>query len=163
MKSTMENKMEITQTEYNLYLEDKARYEKDVEAAQEELRIVSQDGTDDENPAYGYALMKVEYAVKRLSALVRQYANCKIVKEKGVESHQFGEHCKSITVRCTYAEDDVEEQTLTVGHSGLGSISLQSPLYLFLKGKEVGYSGIFTNKMKDGEFSYHVEILDIEF
>ena len=159
----MSNK-EITKCEYEAYEGERDRLQKELEAAQEELRIVSEDGTDDENPAYGYALIKIESIIKRLNALNQQYSNCKIVKEKGVLSHQFGEHCQSITLHCVYDDGDEDTNTMTIGRGGMNSISIQSPLYLFLKGKEVGFAGRFINKMPSGDvFSYDVEIIDIEF
>lgn len=154
---------QVTQSEYD-YLKSQAEAaEEKVMKLQEELQLVAQDGTDDENPAFAQVKASLAAATSEWNKLKETVSSAVIVKPTQVEEGQINEAVKSVKLRCTYAPDDIVDKVFIIGHE-LGNVTPSSPMFKFLMGKSVGYKGTFTFKPnRDNTVSYDIEILDITF
>lgn len=155
--------VQITSREYAYLLSQQAEAERRFFATQEELTLVAQDGTDDENPAF--AQVKEQYAIadRNLQAIKDKIASATVVDPIPTENNCINEATIKVKLRCTYSPDEIIIREFTIGHE-LGNIFPDSPLFLFLKGKTVGYTGLFTHtKDRTVITSYNIEILDVEF
>lgn len=155
--------VQVTSREYNYLLSQKAEAEKRFSAVQEELTQVAQDGTNDENPAY--AQVKEQYAIaeRNLQIIRDRIAVATIVDPTPSENNSINEATVKVKLRCTYSPDKIIVREFTIGHE-LGNIFPNSALFNFLKGKTVGFSGLFTHTQgREVLQSYNIEVLDVEF
>lgn len=153
----------VTSREYSYLLCQQAEAERRFTAAQEELTLVAQDGTDDENPAFAQVKEKYAIAERNLQNIRSRIAATTVVDPTPTENNCINEATVKVKLRCTYAPDDIVIREFTIGHE-LGNIFPDSPLFTFLKGKTVGFSGLFTHT-KDRKVinSYNIEVLEVEF
>lgn len=157
-------KKNITRSEYEYKRAELERLDKEIIGLEESKKILAQDGTDDENPAYGYNNQQLVAAYARRDALRGELNRANVVEPEKVGEGEFSEYAKSITIRSNYPDDGPEVETLVVGRDGFDCISPASPLFKFLHGQKVGFKGIFRhNGERIGEVAYEVEILDIVF
>lgn len=157
-------KKNITRSEYEYKRAELERLDKEIIGLEESKKILAQDGTDDENPAYGYNNQQLVAAYARRDALRGELNRVNVVEPEKVGEGEFSEYAKSITIRSNYPDDGSEIETLVVGRDGFDCISPASPLFKFLHGQKVGFKGIFRhNGERIGEVAYEVEILDIAF
>ena len=156
---------QMTQGAYEYLLQDLEKARKEVIALEETRRILSNDGTDDENPAYGYNTQMLTAAQMKVNALQSKVSHAVIVEVEEVEEGAFSENAKSITIECNFeSADEWEEEKLKVSREGYDSISPASPLFNFLVGKKPGYVGRFQHTtQQNGLIEYDVKIVSIEF
>lgn len=154
---------QVTQSEYD-YLKSQAEAaEEKVMKLQEELQLVAQDGTDDENPAFAQVKASLAAATSEWNKLKEQVSSAVIVEPTQVEEGQINEAVKSVKLRCTYAPDDIVDRVFIIGHE-LGNVTPSSPMFKFLMGKSIGFKRRFTvNPKQHDSLSYDIEILDITF
>ena len=158
----MKNK--ITRSAYEYKLAELERLEREILDLEESKKTLAQDGTDDENPAYGYNNQQLVSAYGRRNELKAELNHVTIVEPEKAGEGEFSEYAKSITIRSEYPDDGPEIETLIVGRDGFNCISPASPLFKFLHGQKVGFKGIFRHTgERIGEVAYEVEILDIAF
>ena len=142
----MKNK--ITRSAYEYKLAELERLEREILDLEESKKTLAQDGTDDENPAYGYNNQQLVSAYGRRNELRAELNHVTIVEPEKAGEGEFSEYAKSITIR----------------RDGFNCISPASPLFKFLHGQKVGFKGIFRHTgERIGEVAYEVEILDIAF
>ena len=153
----------MTRSEYEYKKSELEGVYNEIDNLEQSKAVLAQDGTDDENPAFGYNNQMLEVAYRRRDQIRAELNGVKIVEPEQFEEGAFSEYAKSITLKCTFAEDEIEEETLTVGRTG-SCISPASPLFKFLLGKKIGFKDTFhISTEKNGTLIYDVEILDIEF
>lgn len=153
----------ITRSEYEYKKSELEGVYNEIDNLEQTKAVLAQDGTDDENPAFGYNNQMLEAAYRRRDMLRAELSGVKIVEPEQFEDGAFSEYAKSITLKCTFSEDEIEEETLTVGRTGI-CISPASPLFKFLLGQKIGFKDTFRlSTEKNGTIVYDVEILDIEF
>ncbi len=152
----------LTQSEFDYRLQELEKLNEDIARLEDTKKILAQDGTDDENPAYGYNNQQLAAAYQRRESLKNMLSEVEIVAPMQGGEGEFSECTKAVRLLCTYSADEVSDRRLVIGHE-LGNITPTSPLFKFLVGKKVGYKGLFENKTPMGTTSYTVEILDIEF
>lgn len=155
--------VKVTSREYNYLLSQQTEAERRFAAAQEELTLVAQDGTDDENPAFAQVKEQYMIADRNLQNIKNKIAAATVVDPIPTENNCINEATVKVKLRCTYSPDDIVVREFTIGHE-LGNIFPDSPLFNFLKGKTVGFSGQFTHT-KDRKVlnSYNIEVLEVEF
>ena len=157
-------KTRMTRSEYEYKKAELAGVYNEIEKYEQTKAILAQDGTDDENPAFGYNNQLLCAAYARRDLLRAEINSAIIVEPEAVGEGEFSEYAKSITLKCTFAEDDVEEEKYSVSRKGDNCISPASALFKFLHGKKTGFKGTFTHEISKSEsIIYEVEILDIEF
>ena len=154
--------VKLTQSEFDYRLQELEKLSDEIARLEETKKVLAQDGTDDENPAYGYNNQQLASAYQRRESLKTMLSEVEIVEPQQGGEGEFSECAKAVSLRCTYSADEISERRLAIGHE-LGNITPASPLFKFLIGKKVGYKGMFENKTPMGTTSYTVEILDIEF
>lgn len=154
--------VKLTQSEFDYRLQELEKLGEEIARLEETKKVLAQDGTDDENPAYGYNNQQLASAYQRRESLKTMLSEVEIVEPQQGGEGEFSECAKTVSLRCTYSADEISERRLAIGHE-LGNITPASPLFKFLIGKKVGYKGLFENKTPMGTTSYTVEILDIEF
>lgn len=152
------SKEKITQAEYDHRVQALQHLENELNKLKGQKIIVAEDGTDDENPAYGQICTELAAAQLRFDDARMALNNIEIVEEE-FEEGCLSERAQSIFIRSIFAEDDIEEETLRIGRSG-GDMTPTSPLFKFLRGQKAGFKGFFENP--NGS-SYSVEILEINF
>lgn len=155
--------VKVTSREYSYLLTQQTEAERRFAAAQEELTLVAQDGTDDENPAFAQVKEQYMIADRNLQNIRSKIAAATVVDPIPTENNCINEATVKVKLRCTYSPDDIVVREFTIGHE-LGNIFPDSPLFNFLKGKTVGFSGQFTHT-KDRKVlnSYNIEVLEVEF
>ena len=155
--------VKITSRDHKYLLSQLTEAEKRFAAVQEELTQVAQDGTDDENPAFAQVKERYAIAERNLQNIRSKIAAATVVDPTPTENNCINEATVKVKLRCTYSPDEILIREFTIGHE-LGNIFPDSPLFTFLKGKTVGFSGMFTHT-KDRKVinSYNIEILDVEF
>lgn len=154
----------MTQGAYDYLLHELEAAKKEVIALEETRKILSNDGTDDENPAYGYNTQMLNAAHLKVNQLQSKVAHAIIVEAEPVEGGAFSENAKSITLQCNFeSEDEWEEEKLEVSREGYESISPASPLFNFLVGKKPGFVGRFQHQTENVIIEYDVKIVSIEF
>ena len=154
----------MTMSEYEYKKAELEGVYNEIEKLEQTKAILAQDGTDDENPGFGYNNQLLCAAYARRDLLRAELNGAKIVAPEAAGEGEFSEYAKSITLKCTFAEDEVEEEKLSVGRRGDNCISPASALFKFLHGKKKGFKDTFVhNTEKSGTIVYDVEIIDIEF
>lgn len=156
-------KRTMTRSEYEYKQAELQGVYNEIERLSSTKAVLAQDGTDDENPAFGYNNHMLEAAYIKREQLTQELNGVTIIDPEKGEEGSFSEYAKSITLKCVFEEDDVEEETLNVGRTG-NCISPASPLFKFLFGKKVGFKDTFRHTTdRNGTIVYEVEIIDIEF
>lgn len=154
----------VSQQEYNHLKKQVDDALARVIACREELTQVSQDGTDDENPAFAQVRDKYAAINRDYTLLNEKLMAAVIITPEETDTNYINEATTKFTLRCTYSDTDVQVREYSVGHE-FGCITPSSPLFTFLKGKCIGEKGVFKFKnIRDNTIvSYGVEVLDIQF
>lgn len=151
-------KDKITQGDYEHRVRTLRHLEDEINKLKDQKIAVAQDGTDDENPAYGQICTDLAAAQLRADEARMALTNIEIVEEE-FEEGCLCERAKSVRLRSIFAEDDIEDEVLRIGRDN-SDITPGSPLFNFLRGKKAGFKGFFENP---NGVSYSVEIITINF
>lgn len=151
-------KDKITKGEYEHRVLTLRHLEEEVDKLKDQKINVAQDGTDDENPAYGQICNELAAAQLRVDNARQLLFNIEIVEEE-FEEGCLCESAKSVRLKSIFAEDDIEDEVLRIGRDNC-DITPGSPLFNFLRGKKAGFKGYFENP---NGVSYSVEIITINF
>ena len=157
-------KITMTRSEYEYKRAELEGVYNEIDNLEQTKAILAQDGTDDETPEYGYNNQLLYAAYARRDMLRAELNSATVVNPEAAGEGEFSEYAKSITLKCTFSEDEVEEEKLQVGRTGFNCISPASALFKFLHGKKKGFKDTFRHVTdRNGTVVYDVEIIDIEF
>lgn len=156
--------VEIYRSAYNHKLEELEAIRKTIQTLLRDRVEIAQDGTDDENPAYGENSNSLTAAYRREHELELELSNYIVVDDPvSNDDSTFSEATKSVVLLCTFPEDDAPvTRDIAIGY-GPGFMSPNAPLFKFLLGKSVGFKGLFVNRTPQSVTSYDVEIQEIRF
>lgn len=156
--------IEIYRSAYEHKLQELESIRNSIKRLLEDRVEIAQDGTDDENPAYGENTNSLNAAYHREHELEVELSHYIVVDDPvTTDTSAFSEATKSVDLLCTFPEDNAPiTRHIDIGY-GAGFMSPNAPLFKFLLGKPVGFKGTFVNRTPQSVVSYDVEIVEIHF